>query len=139
MTDMQAAIALAQLKKLDDFTDKRIKNAKLLSEGLKDVQGIKIPFVNPDVKHVFHQYTIKIDGFQKSRDELIEYLKNKGIGSAVFYPKPLHLHPHFMKLGYKEGDFQIAEKIAKQVLSLPVHPSVTDQEIKTIIEAFKTA
>lgn len=139
MTDVQAAIALAQLKKLDDFTDKRIRNAKLLSEGLKNIHGIKVPFVSSNIKHVFHQYTIKVDGFKISRDELIEYLKNKGIGSAVFYPKPLHLHPHFMKLGYKEGDFPVAEKTAKQVLSLPVHPSVTEQEIKTIMGAFKTA
>ncbi len=139
MTDMQAAIALAQLKKLDEFTNKRIKNAKMISEGLKDIHGIKIPAIKSNVKHVFHQYTIKVDGFRISRDELAEYLKGKGIGSAVFYPRPLHLHPHFMKLGYKEGDFPVAEKTAKQVLSLPVHPSVTEHDIKTIVEAFKTA
>lgn len=139
MTDMQAAIALAQLKKLDDFTNKRIKNAKLLSEGLKNIHGIKVPVVKPNMKHVYHQYTIKIDGFKMSRDELIEYLKSKGVGSAVFYPKPLHLHPHFTRLGYKEGDFPVAEMTAKQVLSLPVHPSITDGDIKKIIEAFKDA
>jgi len=136
---LQAAIALAQLKKLDNFTNKRIRNAKMLSEGLKNISGIKVPVVMPNVKHVFHQYTIKVDGFKKSRDELIEYLKEKGVGSAVFYPKPLHLHPHFMKLGFKEGDFPAAEKAAKQVLSLPVHPSVTEEDIKTIINAFKEA
>ncbi|MEK6887267.1 MAG: DegT/DnrJ/EryC1/StrS family aminotransferase [Nanoarchaeota archaeon] len=139
MTDMQAAIALAQLKKLDDFTNKRIKNAKLLSEGLKNIPGIKIPAVISRAKHVFHQYTIKVDGFKKTRDEIMEYLKSNGVGSAVFYPKPLHLHPHFMKLGYNEGDFPIAEQVAKQVLSLPIHPSVTDRDIKTIIESFKAA
>ncbi len=138
MTDLQAAIALAQLNKIDQFTDKRIENAKMLSEGLKGVAGIKIPAVKKDAKHVFHQYSIKLENFGLAREALMEVLKQNGIGSAVFYPKPLHLHPHFARLGYKEGDFPVAEKISRQVLSLPVHPSVTKDDVEKIIKTFKT-
>lgn len=136
LTDLQAAIALAQLNKLEDFTNKRIRNAKLLLEGLKNVNGIINPLVKNNLKHVFHQYTIKIHDPELSRDKIIEHLKKNEVGSAIFYPKPLHLHPHFMKLGYKEGDFPVAEMVAKQVLSLPVHPSVSPEDVKCIIKAF---
>jgi len=133
MMDLQAAIALAQLDKIDDITDKRIENAKLLSEGLKEIKGITIPIVKENVKHVFHQYTIKCT----KRDELMKSLKENNIGCAIFYPKPLHLHPHFAKMGYKEGDFPVAERLSKEVLSLPVHPGVTKQNIQSIINTIK--
>jgi dTDP-4-amino-4,6-dideoxygalactose transaminase len=134
MMDLVAAIGLAQLAKIEDFTKKRIENAKKLTEGLKDVKSIIIPKVLPGNKHVFHQYTIRI----KDRDKLAEHLKSKGIGAGIYYPKPLHLHPHFAKLGYKQGDFPIAEKIAKEVLSLPVHPALTETDIQAIIDAVKS-
>jgi len=137
MPEIQAAIVLAQLEKLDEFTEKRIKNAKLLSEGLKGIQGIQLPIIKPDAKHVFHQYTIKVNGFKLTRDELLEHLEKEGIGARIYYPKPLHLHPAYTKLGYKEGDFPVSEKLSKQVLSLPCHPSVTEEEINKIIETIK--
>ena len=87
--------------------------------------------------HVYHQYTIRVQNFRLSRDELVEHLKKNEIGAAVFYPKPLHLHPHFARLGYSEGDLPVSEKLAKQVLSLPVHPGVNENDIKKIIEVIK--
>ncbi|MBU1704206.1 MAG: DegT/DnrJ/EryC1/StrS family aminotransferase, partial [Nanoarchaeota archaeon] len=137
MTDLHAAIALGQLEKIEEYTNTRIENAKMLTDGLKEVKGIAVPVVNINVKHVFHQYTIRVDGYKLTRDELKEELHQKGIGSAVFYPKPLHLHPHFSRMGYKEGDFPVSENASKKVLSLPVHPSVTKEEIKKIIDAIK--
>jgi len=134
MTDIQAAIAIEQLKKIEDFTRRRIQNAKILSEGLSDIKGITTPKINPKVKHVFHQYTIKVGN---GRDKLMGRLKRKGIGCAIFYPKPLHLHPHFSKLGYKAGDFPVSEKLSKEVLSLPVHPSLSKKHIEYILEVFK--
>lgn len=92
LTDIQAAVGLEQLKKVDDFTNKRIRNAEKLSSGLKGIKGIHVPFVKKNARHVFHQYTVRVDGFKLSRDELIEHLKKNGVGCAVFYPKPLHLH-----------------------------------------------
>lgn len=133
MTDIQAAIGLEQLKKIDDFTKKRIENSNLLTEGLKKIRQIKTPFVNIGAKHVFHQYTIRAE----KRDELMAYLKEKGIGCGIYYPKSLHLHPNFKRIGYKEGDFPVAEKASKEVLSLPVHPLLTKEDIQTIINAIK--
>lgn len=136
MMDLQAAIASVQLKKCDELNEKRIKNAHRLTEGLKGVKGIMLPGVKNDNHHVFHQYTIRItEDFGHSREDVISHLKEKGVGTGIYYPKPLHLHPHFMKFGYKEGDFPVAEKMAKQVLSLPVHPSLTDDEIDLIINS----
>lgn len=133
MMDLQAAIAIAQLDKIEEFSNKRFRNAELLTEGLNDIDGVIVPFVKDNVKHVFHQYTVKVDG-KISRDELAEKLKSKGIGHGIFYPKPLHLHPHFKRMGYKEGDFPVSERLSEQVLSLPVHPSVSENDIKKIIE-----
>jgi dTDP-4-amino-4,6-dideoxygalactose transaminase len=135
-TDINAAILLEQLKKLNSITDKRIENAEYLSNGLKDIKGIKVPIVK-NGKHVFHQFTIKLEDFKLNRDELIAHLKQKGISSAVYYPKPLHLLEVFKNLGYKKGDCPIAEKLCSQVLSLPVHPNVTKDQLNEIINEFK--
>ncbi|MCL4405404.1 MAG: DegT/DnrJ/EryC1/StrS family aminotransferase [Patescibacteria group bacterium] len=138
MTDIEAAMGIEQLKKLKGFNEIRQKNARALSEGLAGIKGIKVPSVKDGFSHVFHQYTIRVtDQFKIKRDELSQYLTGRGIGNAVFYPKPLHLHPHFMRLGYKDGDFPISEKISKEVLSLPVNPSVSEQDIKYIVDTIK--
>jgi len=131
MTDIQAAIGLEQLKKLEKFTEKRIKNASFLSKHLKKISWIEVPFVKKNAKHVFHQYTIKVD---RDRDKIIEHMKKNGIMCGVYYPKPLHLYRSFTKLGYKEGDFPVAEKVSKQVISLPVHPALKKEELKKIVE-----
>lgn len=134
MADLNAAIALVQLMKVDQFNDKRRTNATLLTEGLSQVSGLVLPKAISGRTHVFHQYTIRVtEEFGATREELIKFLNEQGIGSNIYYPKPLHLHPHFLKLGYKEGDFPVAEKLSKQVLSLPVHPSVTKEEILFIV------
>jgi len=138
MTDIAAAIGIEQLKRIDDFNKKRMKNAQMLTEGLKNIKGLITPIVKKNYKHVFHQYTIKVTNeFKITRDELIDYLKEKSIGSSIFYPKPLHLHPHFRKLGYKRGHFPISEKTSKEVLSLPIHPLVSEEDIKFIIKTIK--
>ncbi len=136
MMDLQAAIALEQLKRLDDFTSKRIRNAELLTDGLSSLDWLRTPKILPCRKHVFHQYTVRVDS--KIREGLAAYLKDNGVGFGVFYPKPLHLHPFFRKQGYKSGDFLIAENAAGEVFSLPVHPGVGEKEISKIIQVFKT-
>lgn len=138
LTNIAAAIGLEQLKKIEGFNRKRIKNAAMLSLGLENIKGMIIPTVKENCKHVFHQYTVRItEDFKTKRDDLIQYLKDYGIGSAVFYPKPLHLHPHFVKMGYKAGDFPIAEKISKEVLSLPVHPLISKSDIEYMVKIIK--
>lgn len=137
MTDISASILLAQLKKLDFVTKKRIENAEYLSKKLGNIKGIKVPIVKKGYKHVFHQYTIRIeDNFKLKQDELASYLNKKGIGCNIYYPKPLHLCVHIKRLGYKKGDFPVAEKLSKQVLSLPIHPNVTKEQLDYIIDAF---
>lgn len=137
MTDISASILLAQLKKIDFVTKKRIDNAQYLNKWLGKIKGIKIPIVKKGNKHVFHQYTIKVeDNFKLKRDELIIHLNKRGISCGVYYPKPLHLCKHIKKLGYKKGDYPVAEKLSEQVISLPVHPHLTKEQLNYIIDVF---
>ena len=138
MTDVLAAIGIEQLKKLSKFTEARIQNAEYLTKTLTKIKGISVPVVKNRNRHVFHQYTIKVEeDFRLTRDELIEYLNKKGVGCSVHYPKPLHLYNHIKKFGYKIGDFPVAEKLVKQVISLPVHPNLTIKQLDYIIDVFK--
>ena len=95
---------------------------------------VKIPFVKEGVSHAFHQFTIMVP----DRDKMIAALKEAEVGFGIFYPKPLHLHPHFMNMGYAEGDFPVAEKISKNCLSLPVHPSITEEDVDKIVAAVES-
>ncbi len=133
ITDLQSAIALAQLKKLDMLTNKRIQNAKTLTQGIKNIEGITPPSHPEYKKHVYHQYTIKCDNKKVKRDDLFQYLRENNIGAGKYYPKPLHLHPHFQNMGYKKNDYPISERISTQVISLPVHPYLTKEELEHII------
>lgn len=135
MTDISAAIALEQLKKIDLFNEMRRRNAEFLTDSLKPMSDIVTPYSKPNHKHVFHLYTVNVD--KEKRDKFVDYLKINGIGCEVFYPKPLHLHNHFMKMGYRTGDFPIAEDISKRVFSLPVHPSLTSAELTKIVDTLK--
>lgn len=138
ITDLQSAIAVEQLKKADRFTETRQRNAEALTRGLGGVKGLILPTVSEGRTHVFHQYTVRItDEFPVSRDELVAKLKEKEIGTGVYYPRGLHTYPHIAKYGYNEGDFPIAEKMAGEVVSLPVNPAVTADDIKTIVGAIK--
>lgn len=138
MTDISAAIGLEQLKKIDKLNKKRMENAAILSEGLSRVKGLAVPVPGSRAKHVFHQYTVRVtEEFKCSREELIGFLKEKGVESRVFYPDPLHLFPHISKIGYKKGDFPVAEKTSKEVLSLPANPFVSRKDLKLIIKTIK--
>ena len=106
MSDLHAAIALAQLGKVDNFNRIRQQNAAALSQKLKDIPNIVLPVTAPNEKDVYHQYTIRLKpGFPLMRQQLIEELKMRDIGSGIYYRKPLHFFTHVAKLGYKEGDF----------------------------------
>lgn len=136
MTDIAAAIGLAQLKVIDEFNDKRISNADYLNEQLKDVEGIVTPKSPDNYKHVYHQYTILVE--KGNRDDWVEFLTNKGIGTGIHYPIPLYNQPIYKKLGI-EGDCPLAEKAADNVISLPVHPSLTKEDLDLVVDAVKEA
>lgn len=134
MSDLHGAIAIEQLKKVTRFTKTRQRNAEQLTKGLEGLAGLELPMIADDRTHVFHQYTIRVrDDFGMDRDAFVQALRDRGIGAGVYYPRPLHAFPHIQKYGYALGDFPEAEKAAKEVISLPVHPKVTDEEVATII------
>ncbi len=138
LNEMQAAIAFEQLKKVDNLNEKRRSNAMHLAAGLVDLPGITLPSIRKENQHVFHQFTIRVSNLSEhSRDGLFEYLRTLNIGSGVYYPKPLHLYPHFAFLNQGIGTFPVAEQAAKEVLSLPVHPSLSTTDLDCIIDAVK--
>jgi perosamine synthetase len=137
MTDVAAVIGINQLKHLESGNEKRNKNAKYLSEHIAKIKGLLPPFIASNRKHVFHQYTIRVTkDFPVSRDELQHILSEKNIGTGIHYPIPIHKQPSYLKLGYHES-LPVAEEMAKEVISLPVHPGLTDQQLETIINTLR--
>ena len=138
MTDIQAAMGLVQLKKLDGFSEKRINNAVHLNKHLK-ASGLNTPSMKKGVKHVYHQYAVTIEegeGFPMSRDEFMQYLKATGVGCAIHYPLPIHKQPLYQQLGYTDENVQcpVATALSKKILSLPVHPALTEKDLRYIAE-----
>ncbi|MCK5397268.1 MAG: DegT/DnrJ/EryC1/StrS family aminotransferase [Thermoplasmata archaeon] len=128
MTDIAAAIGIAQLSKLSERTEKRIANAAFFNKEFSNA-GIEVPYVPDGYKHVYHQYTIRVE----NRDSVIEKLTNMGVGSGVYYPMGLHeLGP---MAGFRKGNLPEVEKASQEVLSLPVHPGLSDEELTTVAEA----
>ncbi|MGB7533669.1 MAG: DegT/DnrJ/EryC1/StrS family aminotransferase [Halobacteriota archaeon] len=131
---IQAAILSAKLNHLEEWTDRRRDNAMFYSNALEDITDdkLELPQIAEGRKHIFNQYTIRVKNGK--RDNLKEFLEGQGIGTAVYYPLPLHLQPCFSFLGYKKGDFPAAEKASKEVLSLPVYPELRKEEREHIID-----
>ena len=136
MTDISAAIGLAQLNRIDEFNDKRIANATYLNEGLKDVDGIITPYCPNDSKHVYHQYTIRVE--KGDRDDWVDIINDCGVGTGIHYPIPLYNQPIYKVLDIS-GKCPNAELAADNVISLPVHPALTDDDLDLVIQAVKTA
>ncbi len=136
MTDIEAAIGLKQLEKLEEFITKRRKNAKYLKDKMSEIEGIIPPLIKDEVKHSYHQYTILLDLQRLSctRDEFIEELEQEGIGTAVHYPRPLHKQPVFQEK-YGDKDLSISENISERILSLPVYPQLESEDLKKIVNA----
>jgi len=133
---IQAAILLAELPYLDDWNKKREKNAQIYFGLLKDIEGIECPYIATERKHIFHQYTIRVNN--NKRDKLVNFLTKKGVGTKIYYPLPLHLQDCFNYLGYKKEDFPHSEKAAKEVLSLPIFPELTYEEIEYVCNSIKS-
>lgn len=135
MTDIAAAIGLCQLGKLEEFNHKRMGNAEFLTESLNGIKGLIPPKVKHNVKHIFHQYTVRItQDFGISRDELRQKLIDKGVGTEIYYPLPVHKQPLYQKMGY-DDHLPNSEAAAREVISLPVHPSLTEEELRNVVRA----
>jgi dTDP-4-amino-4,6-dideoxygalactose transaminase len=124
MSDVHAAIGRVQLQKLPAWTMQRRENAAFLTEHLN---GVVTPYVDPRALHVYHQYTIQVPGHE--RDIFVEQLAARGVGSGVYYPVPVHALPSFgLAL-----DLPVTTRVASEVISLPVHPALTEQDLETIV------
>jgi len=130
---LQAAVLLAKLPHLEGWSAARRRNAAYYDAAFADLAEVTTPYVDPANTSIYNQYTIRVT----QRDALQAHLKAQGIGSNVYYPLPLHLQPCFAYLGYTEGQCPEAERAAHEVLSLPIYPELTTQQLDEVIAAVR--
>jgi dTDP-4-amino-4,6-dideoxygalactose transaminase len=130
MTDLHAAIGLEQVKRLEQFTACRQSNAAYLNQH---IERVTTPTVREHCAHVWHQYTVRIPGGAEARDAAVEQLREAGVGTGIFYPIPAHKQEHLRPLGLDALHLPVAEQAANEVLSLPVHPQLSQQDLETIV------
>jgi dTDP-4-amino-4,6-dideoxygalactose transaminase len=128
MTDIQAAIGLAQLDRLAGFTAKRRANAEYYNNH---IHSVVTPRVKPGYEHVWHQYTIRVNGGRK-RDNAVKKLSEADIGTGIYYPVPLH-HQQYIREAIGDVSLPVTEKMSKEVISIPIHPLLTPQERELIV------
>ena len=142
MTELQAALGLVQLGKLGQFTERRIANARFLTECLS--RSVQTPLALPGHRHVYHQYTIRVPG---KRDEWVTSLQARGIGTGVHYPTPIYRQPFYQHSAARfriscsetsDSHLPVTEAAAKQVVSLPVHPALSEDDLSTIVKEVMT-
>lgn len=132
----QAMVLRIKLKYLESWILARRDHAANYDKSLRDLKGIQTPYCAPEARHTYHQYTVRVpDG---KRDGLQKFLAEKGIGTTVYYPVPLHLQPALSSLGYKKGDFPQSERASEEALSLPVFPELEAKEREFVLEAVKS-
>ncbi len=132
LDEIQAAILRVKLRKLDKWNDARRENARFYNAQLKDTELVT-PFEATDVKHVYHLYILQ----SENRTELVNYLKENGIATGVYYPVPLHLQKAYKDLEYKEGDLPNAEYLSHRTFAIPMFAELTDEEKEYIVETLK--
>jgi dTDP-4-amino-4,6-dideoxygalactose transaminase len=135
---IQAAILQVKLPALQDWNEGRRRNAALYHELLADIaeirdEGIGLPGHERGNDHIYHQYTIR----HPRRDALQQVLKAHDVDSEIYYPVPMHMHPAYAYLGFKEGAFPKSEKAAREVLSLPIHPELTEAQIRYVADLIR--
>ena len=131
---IQARVLDIKLDRLEGFNARRTEIAEKYNKAFEQIPGIRIPVIRDGVKTVWHQYAFRCE----DKDGMGEHLAALGIGSAAFYPVPLHLQKAFADLGYKPGDLPAAEKITRQTVCLPIFPELTEEEIDAVIEGVKS-
>ncbi|MCG6184555.1 UDP-4-amino-4,6-dideoxy-N-acetyl-beta-L-altrosamine transaminase [Anoxybacillus sp. LAT_38] len=138
MTDIQAALGTSQLKKIDKFVELRRKYVAMYNEAFKDMDEVITPFQHEDGQSSWHLYIIrlKLDKLTASRREIFEALQQQNIGVNVHYI-PVHLQPYYQQLGYKKGICPNAEKLYEEMITLPLFPAMTEEDINDVIKAVK--
>lgn len=133
LDEVQAAILNFKLKTLDESVLKRRKIAEIYSKELSSIGDIELPTVRPDRTHQFYLYTIKTS----HRDAIMAYLMKGGIETRVNYPTPIHLMRGYGFLGYKNGDLPVTERLAERILSLPMYPGVSANDIDKVVSSIR--
>lgn len=133
LDEIQAAVLKTKLKYFDQEVRKRMHIARRYDDALRDIEKVTPPFIHKDNSSVYAQYSIRV----KHRGELIKVLNDAGIPTAVHYPMPLHLQEAFVPLGYKTGDFPVAEAVSQEIMSLPMSPFLTADQQTYIVDTIK--
>lgn len=143
MTDMQGALGVVQLNKLERMNDARRSHAHYLNEHLAGLDGISIPTEQPDCKHVYQMYTVKVDPTQIKRDEFVFALRDCGIEASVHFDPPVHQQPYYVSFAASRAALPVTEFVARTIVTLPMFPQLTkiqlDQIVERVIEAAKRA
>ena len=141
MTDIQAALGISQLKKLDKFVDRRRKIVEIYNKVSENNPYFDIPVEKGYAYHSYHLYPIRLkDDYKDKRGEIFKLLRKKGLGVQVHYI-PVYLHPHYQELGYKKGECPVADVFYEKEISLPIYPAMTKEDIdyvtKIVFEIFE--
>jgi dTDP-4-amino-4,6-dideoxygalactose transaminase len=131
---LQAAVLRAKLPYLAGWSAKRRENARFYDSALRGIKHVRTPVIDPSNESIFNQYTIRVE----RRDELQAYLKARQIGTAIYYPLPLHLQPCFSYLGYRRGHCPEAERAASEVISVPIFPELSRGQLEEVAGAIRT-
>jgi len=137
MDEIKAVIALDALRELDELNERRIDNARYYDKELSGLDFIETPFAPKYSKHVYHQYTLKLDTSRMSRDKVVDLLRKEGIGFGIHYPIPIHKQPIYQKRGYTDI-LPVSEDLAKKVISIPVHPYLREDERAMVVEVLRS-
>ncbi len=136
LDELQAAILLVKLRRLAAWNTRRRTIAAWYRRELASLGDVVIPPKEIEgSEHVYHVFTVRVAA--RVRNRLLQHLVSRGIGAAVFYPKPLHLQKVFRQLGYRTGDFPVSERVAREVLALPIYPELSDLQLETVITTIR--
>jgi perosamine synthetase len=138
MMDIQAAVGLLQLAKLDSFNQRRIELANQYCERLRGIPGLTLPFVSPDVKHVFHAYCVQVEpNFRLNKDDFMWELYNSKRVKVWSHYMPIHLTTAYRNLGHREGECPVAEALFHKYVSLPIHPRLSGEAVDYLVNSIR--
>src|SRR5262249_48651156 len=135
MDTLQAVVLLAKLSRLARWNEARRAAARRYDQLLAGASGVKLPTTAPGNEHVFHLYVVRV----ARRDAVLAKLNADGIGAGIHYPVPIHLQGAFKYLGHNAGDFPVAERVAGEILSLPLFPQITAEQQERVANALRSA
>jgi dTDP-4-amino-4,6-dideoxygalactose transaminase len=138
MTDAQAAVGTVQLRKLDSLNERRIEIARKYTEGLQGIEGLTLPFVAPENKHVFHVFPLLLEeSYARTKDQFMWDMYTEKRIKVWSHYMPIHLTTAYRNLGHHSGECPVAEKLFEKYVSIPIHPRMTDEVIQYVIDSIR--